>query len=140
MKGILFAILAGAFITLQGVANARIGEALGSWQAAALTQGTGFVAAVLILLLVKDRKWKHFGEVKPVYLFGGAFAALVIYSNITAMHRVGATLTVAAVLIAQIGVTLWLERKGWFGPEKTAIRLPHLAGIGLMILGVVLLA
>ena len=32
MKGILFALLGGAFITLQGVANARISQDIGTWQ------------------------------------------------------------------------------------------------------------
>ncbi|WP_426451291.1 DMT family transporter [Paenibacillus sp. S-38] len=140
MKGIVFACLAGAFITLQGVANARIGGELGTWQAAALTQGTGFIAAVMILLMVRDRSWKNFRKVKPVYLFGGAFAALVIFSNITSMNSVGATLTVSGVLIAQISVTFLMERRGWFGPDKPEIRLSHIAGIGMMILGVILLA
>jgi transporter family-2 protein len=50
MKGILFALLGGAFITLQGVANTRISEDIGTWQAATITQLTGFILAFFILM------------------------------------------------------------------------------------------
>ncbi len=46
MKGSLFAFFAGAFITLQGVANSRISQDIGTWQAAAITQFTGFITAL----------------------------------------------------------------------------------------------
>lgn len=43
MKGVIFALLGGACITLQGVANARISQDIGTWQAATITQLTGFI-------------------------------------------------------------------------------------------------
>ncbi|MGZ7136568.1 MAG: DMT family transporter, partial [Methanobacterium sp.] len=46
MKGILFALLGGAFITLQGVANTRISKDIGTWQAATITQLTCFILAL----------------------------------------------------------------------------------------------
>ncbi|MGL3600349.1 DMT family transporter, partial [Veillonella sp. ZSJB6] len=51
MRGVLFAISGGFFLTLQSVANARISSSIGTWQAATLTQLTGFVVALMIMLL-----------------------------------------------------------------------------------------
>lgn len=56
MRGIIFAFLAGACITLQGVANARISQDIGTWQAATITQLTGFIMALAIALVVRDGK------------------------------------------------------------------------------------
>ncbi|WP_138754268.1 DMT family transporter [Paenibacillus sinopodophylli] len=139
MKGILFALLGGALITLQGVANSRISQDIGTWQAAALTQFTGFVTALLILLVIRDGKWQGFGRVKPLYWIGGAFAAVIIYGNVTAIHHMGVTFTIAAVLIAQLCLTYWIDVSGWFGVTKQTIRMPQLVGIGMMIAGVVIL-
>ncbi|WP_123040361.1 DMT family transporter [Cohnella candidum] len=140
MVGALFAFMGGAFIALQGVANARIGQDLGTWQAAALTQFTGFAAALLILLFVKERRWRAFAQVKPIYLIGGAFAAIIISSNVTAIHRIGATLTIAAVLIAQLCLTFTADSRGWFGVEKRKMRLPQFLGIGMMAAGVAIIS
>ncbi|UNK16319.1 DMT family transporter [Paenibacillus sp. N3/727] len=140
MRGFLFAFFGGAFITLQGVANARISQDIGTWQAATVTQLTGFIIALLVLMFVRDGKWKMLKQVKPLYLTGGALAAIIIFSNITAIHQIGATLTISAVLIAQLSLTFFIDRNGWFGVVKQKLRLPQFIGIGMMIVGVVILA
>lgn len=139
MKGIIFAILGGAFITLQGVANARISQDIGTWQATSLTQFTGFILALVIVLFVRDGKLQAFKQVKPLYLTGGTFAAIIIFSNVTAIHQIGVTLTISAILIAQLSLTFLIDSKGWFGVAKKQMRLPQFIGIGMMVVGVVIL-
>ncbi|TXK73200.1 DMT family transporter [Paenibacillus sp. N3.4] len=139
MRGILFACLGGALITLQGVANSRISQDIGVWQAATITQLTGFIVSLFILIFVRDGKWQGIKQVKPLYLIGGAFAAIIIFSNVTAIQKAGATLTISAVLIAQLSLTLLIDGNGWFGVVKQKMRLPQFIGIGMMIAGVFIL-
>ncbi|ASJ52950.1 hypothetical protein BP422_04920 [Brevibacillus formosus] len=139
MKGIIFAIMGGVFITLQGVANARISQDIGTWQTATLTQLTGFLTAFLLLLFFRDGKWQAYRRVKPLYLTGGAFAAFIIFSNVTAIQHIGVTMTISALLIAQLSLTFLIDSNGWFGVDKQKMRLPHFIGIGMMILGVLIL-
>ncbi|TCZ70940.1 DMT family transporter [Paenibacillus albiflavus] len=139
MVGILFALMGGAFITLQGVANSRISQDIGTWQAATITQFTGFVLAFLLLLIVRDGLWRRVGHVKPLYLTSGALAAFIISSNITAIHYVGVTLTIAVVLIAQLSVIFIIDSRGWFGVAKQKMELAQFIGIGMMIAGVVIM-
>ncbi|MGE7919599.1 DMT family transporter [Viridibacillus sp. NPDC093762] len=139
MRGIIFAFLGGAFITLQGVANARISQDIGTWQTATITQLIGFVTASLIFLFVRDGNLQMFKKVKPYYLVGGAFAAIIIFSNISAIHQIGVTLTISAVLIAQLGLTFVIDIKGWFGVAKQQMKLPQFIGIGMMVAGVIIL-
>lgn len=139
MKGILFALLGGACITLQGVANSRISQDIGTWQAATITQLTGFIMALMILLFVRDGSWKGLKQVKPIYRIGGAFGAIVIFSEVTAIQNIGVTLTISALLIAQLCLTFVIDIKGWFGVVKQQMRVPQFIGIGLMITGVIIL-
>lgn len=140
MKGLVYAFTGGALITLQGVANSRIGSDMGTWQAAALTQLTGFLAALLLMLALTGKPdLAPLRQVKPLYLGGGALASVIIFSNITAIHHVGATLSVSAVLIAQLGMTFLVDGRGWFGMGKQEMRLPQFVGLSLMIAGVVIL-
>ncbi len=139
MRGIIFAFLGGAFITLQGVANARISQDIGTWQAATITQFTGFIAALVILLFVRDGKWQGFKQVKPLYLLGGSFAAVIIFTNVTAIQQIGVTFTMSAVMIAQLGITFVIDINGWFGVVKQKMRMPQFIGIGMMVVGVVIL-
>ncbi|MEN1984588.1 MULTISPECIES: DMT family transporter [Paenibacillus] len=139
MKGIIFAILGGACITLQGVANARISSDVGTWQAATITQLTGFILAALILVFVRDANWTGLKQVNPLYLAGGAFAALIIFSEVTAIQRIGVTFTISALLIAQLFLTFVVDGNGWFGVEKQKMKLPQFLGIALMVAGVIII-
>jgi bacterial/archaeal transporter family-2 protein len=139
MKGSLFAFLGGAFITLQGVANTRISQDIGTWQTATITQFTGFLVSLLILMFAKDKKWKRLKNVKPLYLTSGAFAAIIIFSNVASIKYVGVTLSISVLLIAQLSLTFLIDGKGWFGIPKQKMRLPQFVGIAMMILGVVIL-
>lgn len=139
MKGIVFAVLAGGFITLQGIANARIGEQIGVWQTAALTQLTGFIGALALLLLARGGDWRSLARVRPLYLAGGTLGAVIVFSNVTAIQQAGATLTVSIMLIAQLCATFAIDRRGWFGVTKQRMGPPQYAGLGLMIAGVVLM-
>lgn len=139
MRGSLFAFLGGAFITLQGVANSRISQDIGTWQTATITQLTGFTMALLILMFIRDGKWQRFKQVKPLYLTGGALGAVIIFSNVTAIQQIGVTLTISTLLIAQLSLTFLIDSYGWFDMAKQKMRLQHFIGIGMMIAGVVIL-
>lgn len=139
MKGSLFAFLGGAFITLQGVANTRISQDIGTWQTATITQFTGFLVSFLILMFAREKKWKKLKNVKPLYLTSGAFAAIIIFSNVASIEYVGVTLSISVLLIAQLSLTFLIDGKGWFGIPKQKMRLPQFVGIAMMIIGVVIL-
>lgn len=139
MRGIIFALLGGACITLQGVANTRISTDMGTWQAATITQLTGFILAALILLFVRDINLQGLKQVKPMYLAGGAFGAVIIFSEVTAIQQIGVTFTISALLIAQLFLTFLVDSNGWFGVVKQKMKLPQFLGIALMVAGVIIM-
>ena len=141
MRGSLFAILGGALITLQGLANTQISQDIGTWQTATITQLTGFLMALLIMVFLGEKeKWKSFKRVKPLFLFGGSLGAIIIYSNVIAIQQTGVTLTISVLLIAQLSLTFLIDRNGWFGVVKQKMRLPQFIAIGIMIAGVFILS
>lgn len=139
MRGVLFAISGGFFLTLQSVANARISSQIGTWQAATLTQMTGFIVALLVMLAVRDRTYKEMRHVPPLYLSGGALAALILFSNMTAVHQLGVTLTISLFLIAQLFLALIIDWRGWFGMVRRDLNRSQLLGVVMMVAGIILL-
>ncbi|PSL41016.1 transporter family-2 protein [Planomicrobium soli] len=139
MKGIMFALAGGFFLTFQSVANATISKEIGTWQAAAMTQLTGFVVAILIVAFIRDQSYRQLNQVSPLYASGGALAAIVLFSNMTAVHRMGVTLTIGIFLIAQLVMAIIIDTKGWFDMSKKKINRMQIAGVMLMIAGVIIL-
>ncbi|WP_079508771.1 DMT family transporter [Mesobacillus jeotgali] len=139
MRGLVFAVLGGAFITLQGVANSRISQDIGTWQTATVTQFTGFLMALLILLVAVRGKRHDLKNVRPLFLIGGSFGAIVVYGSVTAIHFIGVTLTVSVMLIAQLAMTVLIDQNGWFEVKKQKMKIPQLIGISMMVVGVMIL-
>jgi|GEM_PF-2310144 len=139
IKGYGFAMLGGACLTLQALANAQIGQAIGPWQTAVVTQFTGCTVAFLIMWLAKDRSFRRLKEVKSLHLAGGALGPLIIGCNLTAIQHIGATMTISLLLLAQLSLTFLIERNGWFGIGKKKAGLPQLIGLLLMTSGVLIL-
>ncbi|WP_372868608.1 DMT family transporter [Planomicrobium okeanokoites] len=139
MKGILFALLGGFFLTFQSVANATISSQIGSWQAAAMTQLTGFVLAILIVIVLRDRSYRQLTEVSPLYASGGMLAAIVLFSNMTAVHIMGVTLTIAIFLIAQLVLAIIIDGRGWFDMAQKRIGKTQIIGVLMMVAGVIIL-
>lgn len=133
------AFLAGALITIQGVFNAKISEDIGTWQTASLTQFIGFIVTIFLLTIVPDPSWKKLKHVKPLFITGGSFGAIIIFCNITAIIQIGVTLSIAILLIAQLFLTYLIDQNGWFGYLKQRVQIQQLIGIGMMIVGVVIL-
>ncbi|EEL87903.1 hypothetical protein bcere0029_22510 [Bacillus cereus AH1272] len=48
MKGIIFAVFAGVFITLQGTFNAKLSSDIGIWSTSIMTHLIGFLIATTI--------------------------------------------------------------------------------------------
>ncbi|MFD1887876.1 DMT family transporter [Paenibacillus wenxiniae] len=139
MNGVIFAILAGVFLGLQGIVNSHTGAIVGTWHAVMMNQLGGFVLAGVIWMATGGGGWRQFREVKKLYRLGGAFAAIIVFSNITAMHHIGATLTIAVLLISQLCMTFVIDARGWFDTIKQRIGRAQWLGITLMITGVFLL-
>lgn len=49
MLGFLFAVIAGAAMSVQGVMNTRLQENIGLWEANAFVQGTAFVLSLAVM-------------------------------------------------------------------------------------------
>jgi len=140
MIGILMAILAGFFISLQSVTNAAIGSGVSTWTTAMITQAVGATGALIIYLFSKKNHVNGFKKVKSIYLFGGSFGAIVVASSVIAVTLVGATVAISLTLIAQLGTVVIIEALGVFDVRKQPIAGMQWIGLALMMLGVVFIS
>lgn len=136
--GLLYSILAGLLISLQGVFNARVSEKIGAWQTNAIVHGSGLLLVFLILTLRKDWHFEGLGGVNRLYLVGGLLGVFIVLFVMKGITRIGASYAVTIIIVSQIIVTLIINRFGFFREPATAITPPQFAGLLLMIAGVVL--
>ena len=135
MQGILFAIFAGFFVSLQNVTNATIGTEISTWSTAMVTQAVAAAGAFIIYIFSKDDHFSPITKVKPIYLFGGSFGAIVVATSVLAVSLVGAAISNVALLLAQLVVVICIEAFGLFDMKKQPIARKQLIGIAVMMIG-----
>jgi bacterial/archaeal transporter family-2 protein len=138
MQGIIFAILAGFFVSLQNVFNATIGTEISTWSTAMITQLVGGLGATIIYFMKKNDHFSPIKQVKPLYLFGGSFGAIVVATSVLAVGFVGATISNAVLLFAQLLVVVLIEAFGLFEMKKQPIERKHIVGLLFIMMGAII--
>ena len=68
MSGIIFAIIAGSAMSIQGVMNTRLSEKIGLYESNVIVQGTAFILALIALWIMGKGNFRALGEVNKLYL------------------------------------------------------------------------
>ncbi|WP_439019634.1 DMT family transporter [Bacillus thuringiensis] len=136
MKGIIFAIFAGLFITLQGTFNAKLSSHIGIWSTSIITHLIGFLMTTTVFLVKKEEKVTDLKGVKKVYLVAGAFGGGIICAETMAIYSMGVTLTAGTLMVAQLLTATVIEMKGLFHIKKIQMERYHIVGTIVMIIGI----
>jgi transporter family-2 protein len=70
---------------------------------------------------------------------GGAFGATFIVVTIVLTAKIGATLTLASIIVGQLTAALVVDHYGLFGGTVVRLTPLRLTGVALLLLGVVLI-
>ena len=77
MLGFLFAVIAGAAMSVQGVMNTRLQENIGLWEANAFVQGTAFVLSLAVMWIFGKGHLRSLTEAPWWNLLGGALGLVL---------------------------------------------------------------
>jgi bacterial/archaeal transporter family-2 protein len=135
--GLIFAALAGALMSLQGVFNTRVNEKIGIWEATALCQGVALVTTLVILMFAGNGDFKKIHEVNKWYLLGGVMGALITFTVIKGISMLGPTYAISTILVAQLITAALIDRLAWFGCEMVNFGWTKILGVAIMIVGIV---
>ena len=139
---LFFAVAAGAGIAMQAVINSQLRFVLGAPVWAAITQFVvGLVMMTMLAAVTRTAlpEGAAFGRAPWWMWTGGVFGATFIMMTVVATPRLGAALMLAASIVGQLGAALIIDHYGWFGGDVVPISVTRLAGVGLLVAGVVLI-
>lgn len=136
MIGFLFAVIAGAAMSVQGVMNTRLQENVGLWEANAFVQGTAFVLSLIVLWIFGKGSLRSLTAAPWWNLLGGALGLVITVTVMLAIKGLNPTIAISAILIAQLLVAAAIDYFGWMGQEKMSFDWRQWVGVGLMLAGV----
>lgn len=133
-------LLAGAATALQGPTNARLVTAVGSpLNAAFVSFAVGTVALGLLAMILQARPDVGAMKALPWWAWmGGLYGCAFVVSAAWGVPRLGVATTITVMIAGQLLLSLALDHFGALGVEKQPLSLGRIAGIALVIGGVVL--
>jgi transporter family-2 protein len=134
----LWAALAGAFIPVMAVLNARLGKALGApTHAAFVLFAVGLVATGAASLFLTGRLPvpAALGAVAPANFAGGVIVAFYILSITMLATRFGVGNAILFAMVAQILMSAVIDHFGLFGMTARPMTVVRAAGIGVLLVG-----
>ena len=141
MFGFLIALISGALMSIQGVFNTGVTKQTGPWITNSFVQFTGFFVCLFIWFFV-ERKETGVGDLFHVshkyMLLGGLIGAMITWTVIVSMQKLGPAKAVLVIVVAQIFVAYLIELFGLFGAEKADFQWTKILGVLLAVGGIAL--
>ncbi len=138
MFGIIMSVIAGASMSIQGVLNTRLGEKIGILESNVLCQGIAFFLAVIVMLFFGKGNLGGINEVNKTYLIGGVLGIVITLTVMLGINKLSPTYAISVILVSQLLVAALIDSFGFFGTEKIPFGITKLAGLILMIGGIIL--
>jgi transporter family-2 protein len=138
MVYILFALLAGLLMSVQGVFNTRLMDSSNMWATSTWVQFTAFLVSIIMWLITsRQNLLSVFNVSNKLYLFGGVIGAFITFFVIKSISTSGPIYATMLILLAQLAVSCLIEACGLFGTEKLCFEWSKVIGIALMVAGII---
>ncbi len=137
MIGIFFAFTAGVFIAMQNVCNTNINKFVGTWETTSIAHLVGLLFSLLMLLFFGNRNFAPLAGINKLYLFGGVFGALIVYTVVKSISLSSVALTMSILVVTQLIISALIDHFGLFGMEQVTLNPTKIVGSIIMIAGVI---
>ncbi|MBX9707150.1 MAG: DMT family transporter [Caulobacteraceae bacterium] len=133
-------VLAGGATALQAPTNAKLaGAVAGPVNAAFVSFAVGTAALGIVAALLHARPDMAAVKGLPAYAWiGGLYGAVFVVAAAWAVPRLGVATTITLMVAGQLLISLVLDHFGALGVPRAPISLTRVAGVALVIAGVVL--
>ena len=140
MLSMIAVVIAGGATALQAPTNAKMMTAVGSpVNAAFVSFAVGTAALGILAMILQAKPDMAAARNLPWYAWiGGLYGAVFVVAAAWGVPRLGVALTITLMVAGQLLISLFLDHFGAFGVPRSPINLGRLAGVALVIGGVVL--
>lgn len=138
----LIAFVMGCFLPIQAGVNNKLAKTIGSPVNAAFISFAVGLICLTIYLAVRGQLFFDIGPTRsqPFWIWtGGVFGAFFVSLVTFIVPQLGATLSFILIIAGQLVISLIIDQYGLFGVAVSAITAKKVAGILLVLLGVILI-
>ena len=137
---LIWAALAGAFIPVMAILNGRLGKSMGeALHASVILFGVGFLFCLTVALVLTKSlpQAADLANAKPIEYLGGFIVGFYVISATLLAPRIGLANFIVCAVSAQIIISVVIDHFGLLGAMVRPVSITRLAGIGLLIAGII---
>jgi transporter family-2 protein len=139
---VVLTVITGGILPIQAGLNSKLARASGSSVIAALISFlVGTVALVLYLIITRREtvQWRALKAVPLWFFVGGLIGAFYVAVITYIVPGLGTALTFSLVVAGQMIAAMVIDHYGWLGMTVKEISLGRMAGVILLIAGVIMI-
>jgi bacterial/archaeal transporter family-2 protein len=134
----ILALLAGTALSFEGAIYGELGKSLGQLETSFYNFFMGSIIMGLLWLFFGKGKLSYVMEAPKWSLLGGILGVVYLTSIVISVPFVGVGITMVAVIIGQLVMSMVIEHYGWLGSQKSRINKEKIFAVISMIIALVL--
>ncbi|MYL51823.1 EamA-like transporter family protein [Pontibacillus yanchengensis] len=134
----LLIFIGGIAVSVQSSVNGGLGQKVGVFEGAFVSFLVGTVALFLIMLFFGKGNLLQVFQVPKWQLLGGLLGAFYVSTMVLAVPRVGVGAAIFTLITAQLITSSLIDHFGWLGMKQIPLDWQRIAGMGLMIVAILL--
>ena len=137
----IWAGLAGAFIPVMAILNARLGKAIGSGLHAPVIAFTVSIVLACVISLALTKSLPNLNKltnVKPFEYLGGFIVAFYVISATLLAPKIGVANFIVCAVSSQIITSVLIDNYGLFGATVREVSTTRIVGVLLLLIGLVI--
>ncbi|WP_172196094.1 DMT family transporter [Saccharibacillus qingshengii] len=135
----LLALLAGAALSFEGAIYAELGKSIGQVETSFYNFAMGTIIVGLLWLFFGKGDITHVRRAPKWSLLGGLLGVVYLTSIVVSVPFVGVGVTMVAVIIGQLIMSMVIEHYGWLGSEPTRVNKEKVFAVLAMTVSLLLI-
>lgn len=138
---VLIAVAVGASGVIQVGINSDLRSLIGNpYQTALISTTVSTLFLIVLSMIVYGRPYPDGDVLREMHWWmwtGGVIGALFVAATAALVSRLGSSFMFTLVILGQLSMAVVMDHYGWFGLDKHPTSFARIAGIGLVLIGVV---
>jgi bacterial/archaeal transporter family-2 protein len=134
----ILALLAGTALSFEGAIYGELGKSIGQLETSFYNFFMGSIIMGLLWVFFGKGKLSYVVEAPKWSLLGGILGVVYLTSIVVSVPFVGIGITMVAVIIGQLVMSMVIEHFGWLGSQKSRINKEKIFAVISMVIALVL--
>ncbi|GGH98818.1 MULTISPECIES: DMT family transporter [Mammaliicoccus] len=135
----IIAILAGSVLSFESAIYGKLGENIGQLETSFYNFLMGTLILGILVLFFGKGEMSFVPKAPKWSLFGGILGVIYLTVIVVSVPFVGVGITMTAVIIGQLIMSMVVEHFGWLGIERTRVNKEKIFAVIAMVIALILI-